>query len=101
MSKQGAERSDVNSPDSSQDDLLAVALAAGLLIRDAALAAGVSESTAHRRKRDPAFNARVQELRAGSVEAALGRLTTHATGAVDVLAALLKDPDPRVRLAAG
>ena len=56
------------------DLALQVALARGLSIRAAAQAAGVSESTIRRRKRDPAFRAEV-ERRTEELAAELVRLT--------------------------
>jgi hypothetical protein len=46
------------------DDALAVALAAGKTLRDAAAVAGVAERTATRRWADPGFRIHVAELRA-------------------------------------
>jgi AcrR family transcriptional regulator len=79
------------------DEALAVALAAGRTVADAATAAGVSESTAYRRLRDPEFRARVTELRDEMVSRAAGRLADSMTEAADVLRALLADADPHLR----
>jgi len=49
------------------DDLLAAELAAGKTVRDAATAAGVAERTAHRRRTDADFKARIIGLRAALV----------------------------------
>lgn len=69
----------------SADDALAAALAAGQTLRDAATAAGVSERTAARRAADPAFQRRVEALRAELVSAALGRLAALLSDATDAL----------------
>ena len=78
-------------------DTLALELARGATVRDAAAAAGVSERTAHRRRADPAFKARVRELRSAMVDAGVGRLASSMGEAAGVLHALLSDPDPHVR----
>jgi hypothetical protein len=82
------------------DDTLAVSLAAGQTLREAAKAAGVSERTATNRWAEPGFKARVCTLRAEAVSRALGRLSETMTTAADTLAALLSDQDARVRLGA-
>jgi hypothetical protein len=82
------------------DDLLALALAAGRDVAEAAAAAGVSERTAYRRLADPAFKRRVAELRAGMVDRASGRLADGMADAAAALRDLLGHPDGRVRLGA-
>jgi HEAT repeat protein len=79
------------------DDALAAELAAGKTVRDAATAAGVGERTAFRRLTDPAFKARVSELRGAMVVAAAGRLADGMAAAADVLRELLTHDDPHVR----
>lgn len=79
-------------------DALAVELAAGATVRDAA--AAVSERTAHRRLSDPAFKARVRGLRSAMVDAAVGRLANAMGEAAGTLHKLLSDPDPHVRFKA-
>lgn len=81
-------------------DPLALALAAGRSVADAAATAGVSVRTAWRRLADPAFAARVSALRTDMLRTAAGRLAGGMTAAADALTALLSDPDARVRLAA-
>jgi hypothetical protein len=54
------------------DDALAAALAEGKTVRDAVVAAGVSERTAYRRLGDPAFRQKVSEIRARMLERAAG-----------------------------
>jgi hypothetical protein len=81
-------------------DPLAVQLAAGKTVRDAARTAGVSESTAYRRLREASFRDAVAELRACLVSATVGRLVEGMTEAADVLRALLASESERVRLTA-
>jgi hypothetical protein len=92
--KRDVERSD------SRAKLAAVALAGGATVRDAATAAGLSESTVYRLLRRPAFVARVNELRDAVLAAAMSRLVQNATLAADVLVGLLNHADARTRLAA-
>jgi hypothetical protein len=83
------------------DDALALALASGQTLRDAATAAGIGERTATRRWGDAAFRRRVDELRADLVARALSRLADGMTEAADVLRALLAaGTPPAVRLGA-
>jgi hypothetical protein len=83
-----------------RDDALAVALAAGQTLRDAAAAAGIGERTATRRWADPDFRRRVAELRADMVSRATGRMGDGMAEAADVLRALLKADSQSVRLGA-
>jgi hypothetical protein len=76
------------------DDALALALACGATIEGAARQAGCGARTAYRRLRDPAFAARVRDLRADMVRRASGLLTAAAAEAVRTLLALQKDGVP-------
>jgi hypothetical protein len=67
------------------DECLALALAGGASVRDAAAGIGIAERTAFRRLEDPAFRQRVGELRREMVTAAMGRL---ADGMSDAAAEL-------------
>jgi hypothetical protein len=83
------------------DDALALALAAGQTLRDAAAAAGIGERTATRRWTDAAFRRRVALLRGDMVGRALGRMADGMAEAAGVLRALLAaDTPPAVRLGA-
>ncbi len=83
------------------DEALALAVASGQTLRDAAAAAGIGERTATRRWADPAFRRRVGELRGDMVGAAAGRMADGMAEAADVLRALLDDgTTPAVRLRA-
>jgi hypothetical protein len=82
------------------EDLAIVALAGGATIQGAADAAGVCARTVHRRLNDPEFRRRVAEARAAVTDEALGKLVDGSTEAADVLRALLKAEDDRVKLTA-
>jgi HEAT repeat protein len=82
------------------DDRLALELASGKTITEAAQLASVSERTAHRRLDDSSFRGRLKTLRAPMVDHATGRLANHSTRAVDTLAALLTAESETVRLGA-
>lgn len=85
---------------SAADELLVVALASGKTIKDAAAAAGVSETTAKRRVKAAGFRRRVADARGQMIAAAAGQLAANMTAAADALVALLADPDANVRLKA-
>src|SRR5262245_32737267 len=82
------------------DEALALAVASGQSLRDAAGSAGVSERTAARRWADPIFRRRVIELRADMVQRSLGRMADGMTEAADVLRQLLAGESESVRLGA-
>jgi len=67
------------------DAALAVALAAGMSQQAAAEAVGVSRATVTRRLRDPAFEARVEELRAAHARRLAERLGALGDRACDAL----------------
>jgi len=82
------------------DDRLAVELAAGKIVGEAARVARLSERTAYRRLDDPKFRRRVTTLRSEMIGRATGRLADASSKAVDTLAALLKADSESVRLGA-
>jgi hypothetical protein len=82
------------------DDPLAVALATGKSMREATAAASVAERTGWRRWADPAFRAKVAELRAQVVDASLGAMTEGMTEAVETIRRLLVAESEAVRLGA-
>src|SRR5215213_1839174 len=84
----------------SADSALVTALAAGGTVEAAAKAAGVSETTAYRRQREPAFRQRVAEVRDEMVSRAVARLSATSTLAADCLRELLKAQSETVRLGA-
>lgn len=82
------------------DENLALALASGQTLRDAAVAARVGERTATRRWADPTFRQRVADLRGEMVSRALGRMADGMAEAADVLRSLLAAEGESVRLGA-
>lgn len=82
------------------DDGFALAIASGTSIKEAARSAGISESTAYRRLKDPAFRRRVSEIRTSYLNEAVGRLSEAANEAVSTLKALLTARSEPVRLSA-
>ena len=79
---------------------LAVEVAGGLSIKDAALKVGCSLTHAYHISSSPAFQSRVASIRSEAVQGAVGRLSVIASQAVDTLAALLgPENDARDRLA--
>ncbi|HVS36538.1 MAG TPA: hypothetical protein VMS17_13320 [Gemmataceae bacterium] len=81
-------------------EVLALGLAAGKTIRQAAKAAGVSERTAGSWWAEPDFRLRVSEMRGEVVVRALGRMTDALTAAADTLRKLLRSKNDSVRLGA-
>jgi HEAT repeat protein len=82
------------------DEALALALATGATLRDAAVAAGVGERTATRRWADAAFRQHVAELRGGMAARALGKMADGMSDAADQLRQLLAAKSESVRLGA-
>jgi len=82
------------------DSLLISSLAGGATVAGAAKAANVSERTAHRRLRIPAFKAAIATARAEMTERATALLTTLSTSAALALGELLKADSEAVRLGA-
>ena len=85
---------------SASDDRLAVLLASGRNVRDAADDLGLSESTAFRRLRDPRFVRQLAEARAELWDSSLGLLADASSEAVNTLRELLDSELDSVRLAA-
>jgi phage terminase small subunit len=83
-----------------REAILIANLAAGDSIREAAAKAGVSERTAHRRMKDPAFRQSINETWSELVREAVGRLGDAATHAANVLRELLNADSETVRLSA-
>jgi hypothetical protein len=79
---------------------VALLLAAGRTQKRAAAAAGVSERTVGLWLKEPAYAARVRQLRAGLFGRAVGRLCRLGGKAAGVLGKLLDDPSAAVRLGA-
>lgn len=91
---------DVNERRKRGDGLFVAALAAGESVVAAAKQAGISEATAHRRLRDPAFRSLVGEAHAEILTRAVAKLTVSSTEAVDTLRLLLYSDMDFARLAA-
>src|SRR5688500_18777903 len=73
---------------------LALALATGLSINDAAAQAGVCSRTAHRCLRDPRFVRRVRRIHAQMRERVVGQLVDASTAAVQTLKDMLQPGTP-------
>ncbi len=83
------------------DEALAVALACGATVEQAAAKVGISVRTAHRRLEDPAFQAKVRTLRRQTVERTAAVLIAASAETVRTLLGLQKDTvAPPVRLGA-
>jgi hypothetical protein len=82
------------------DQRLALGIAAGTTFREAALAAGLSERTVHRRMADSEFRRRVYELRAAMVDRATGQMAHSVVAAAETLRSLLAARAEVVRLGA-
>jgi hypothetical protein len=85
---------------SQADAVLAGHLAAGLPFAQAAQKAGVSERTARRRLKVPAFRKQVEELKSEAVGRAVSILGRTMSSAAVELAKLLKSADEKTRLQA-
>lgn len=81
---------------------LAVALASGASVTDAAAAAGIGRTTAHRRLRDPAFLEELAQVRQQMLAEGTSRLAEAMVSAVTVLETIAADEtvSPAVRVAA-
>lgn len=83
------------------DDQLAMALASGASVRDAATAAGISERTAFRRMNELSFRKHVQEIRRVALEEAISKLSAAGSKAVETMLDLMtSEIPPSTRLAA-
>ncbi|HEX4150342.1 MAG TPA: helix-turn-helix domain-containing protein [Pirellulales bacterium] len=81
-----------------KDDALALELAAGATVADAARRVGISERTAWRRLQDPAFKARVAQTRRDAFVQAIGVLQSASVKAAKTLRDLLVDESAGIRL---
>ncbi len=82
------------------DDVLALAIAAGLTVADAAKQAGLGERTVYRRLQEPAFQRQVCDIRAAMVAQVSGQLVEASVAAVTTLRGLLDAESESVRLGA-
>jgi hypothetical protein len=78
-------------PRKKAEDALLLALACGASVESAARQCRLSERTVYRRLAEPAFQARLHQVRAEMVERTAGMLTAAGGEAVKTLLALLKD----------
>ena len=84
---------------SGKPEALALAIASGSTIKEAAAVAGCSTRSAYRLSSSPKFRCRVASIRSEITGQAVGRLTHAATYAADTLLALLsEDFEPSIRL---
>lgn len=81
-------------------DMFALAIASGRSLREAARTAGISESTAYRRLKDPAVLRRVSEIRTAFLGEAIGLLSEAASEAVSRLKTLLNARSEAICLSA-
>ena len=88
------------SPLSARDEVIALGLATGQSRTKAAKMAGCSVRTVQRRMEDPAFRARVNELRLQMVERTVGALSKLGGEAAKTLGRLMKEAEPGVQLGA-
>ena len=82
-------------------DRIALDVSRGLSVRDACELAGCSEATGYRISNDPRFASRVSEMRTSATDAAIGRLSSAASNAVEVLRSIMDngENEPRDRIA--
>ncbi|MDB5309397.1 MAG: hypothetical protein JWO38_3599 [Gemmataceae bacterium] len=90
----------IGHPSRASDEFLAQTLAVGGTILQAAKAARVSERTIYHRLRDPAFQARVFEIRAAVLDTTCGRIVGATTDACDTLHCLLESASEGIQLRA-
>lgn len=79
---------------------LALHLAGGASVADAAKKAGIHRTTVYRRLEDPAFRQQVAAIRAAWLDGAVGQLSDAAAKAVEMLVELLESPSHSIRLGA-
>lgn len=83
-----------------KDVVLALALASGASIADAADRAGVGRTTVYRKLENPDFHRQVCEFRDKLIATALGRMADNMTRAADALVGMLDAPELYIRLRA-
>ena len=81
-------------------ELLAVAVASGQAIKDAAEACGYSVSRAYHVSASVDFKCRVSEIRQQVLDGAVGRMNAAALRAVDALVAVLDSGEDKDRITA-
>src|SRR5438270_12869340 len=83
-----------------KDVVLALALASGTSVADAAERAGVGRTTAYRKLDNPAFHRQVCEFRDKLISTALGRMADKMSQAADALVLMCEAPEPHIRIRA-
>ena len=83
-----------------KDTTLALALASGISIADAAAQADVGRTTVYRKLENPEFRRLVAEYRDRLISTALGRITDNMTRAAEALAQMIDSPEPHIRIRA-
>jgi AcrR family transcriptional regulator len=83
-----------------KDATLALALASGMSVADAAAKVGLGRTTVYRKLEDPDFFRLVCDFRDKLIAAALGRVADSLTRAADALTGLLDAPEPHIRIRA-
>ena len=81
-------------------ELLALMVASGSSIKDAAASLGIGERTAYRFAADQEFSRRVSQIRTEAVVAAVGQLATLATRAAEALGEVLREGDSGAKIRA-
>jgi hypothetical protein len=87
-------------PKTGRKAILAVSIAGGMSVRNAAIAAGISERTAFYWLKKPEMRQRIEKLREQLTDEALGMLTSAQTAATGKLLALVGDANSSVALGA-
>jgi hypothetical protein len=77
---------------------LALEIASGSSVKDAATKAGCSLTHAYHLSADPSFRVRVGEIRSEAVASSVGKLSRIASKAVDALEQILDSDDAKDRL---
>jgi len=83
-----------------KDSFLALALASGVSIADAAAQADVGRTTVYRKLENPEFRRMVADYRDQLICTALGRITDNLTRGADVLTQMLDSPKDHIRIRA-
>ena len=84
----------------SKQEHVALLIASGKSIKDAAAECGAGERTAHTWLKDPGYRSLIAELRGRLLNQAMGKLADAAGEAIEVLRASLRDVNPNIRLRA-
>jgi len=83
-----------------KDSFLALALASGVSVADAAAQADVGRTTVYRKLENPEFRRQIAEFRDRLIATALGRIADSLTRSADVLTQMLDSPKEHIRIRA-